>query len=136
MLSREIKKDPTCAHKKAMHPTKGPRLTLDSYFENASGSDGEASTQTTSTNTSNMLTASATESWCFSMFCTLPVCVWMHQVSSKKSWPYVLYSVYGCLYVLSMQNSNSLRASALCRRGKIASSRTHPPWWARPLFKS
>ena len=44
MLSHEIEKDPTCAHKMAMYATKRPRLTLDSYFEKASGSGSEAST--------------------------------------------------------------------------------------------
>ena len=39
--SRRI--DPTCAHKLAMYER--PRLTLDSYFEKASGSGSEASTQ-------------------------------------------------------------------------------------------
>ena len=45
MLSREIKKDPTCTHKVAVHATERPRLTLDSYFEKASGSGSAALTQ-------------------------------------------------------------------------------------------
>ena len=44
--SRETERDPMCAHKMAVHVTKRPRLTLDNYFEKASGSDSEASTET------------------------------------------------------------------------------------------
>ena len=52
MLSREIEKDPTWAHKMAMIYSvakallKDQDLSLDSYFENASRSGSEASTQT------------------------------------------------------------------------------------------
>ena len=45
MLSCEIKNNPMCAHKIAMHATKRRRLTLDSYFERASGSGSEVLTQ-------------------------------------------------------------------------------------------
>ena len=46
MHSHETERDPMCAHKMAMHVTKRPRMTLDNYFEKASGSDSETSTQT------------------------------------------------------------------------------------------
>ena len=40
-----MEKDPTYAHKMAMHATKRPRLTLDRYFEKAGGSGIRALTQ-------------------------------------------------------------------------------------------